>query len=79
MAVGGFNGTDPAPTLEQFQQDVAQGRIHYFVGGAGADTAGSATGGSDAAARIAEWVQQTFTATTVDGVTLYDLSGGPTA
>ncbi len=33
MAVGGFNGTDPAPTLAQFQADVADGRIHYFVGG----------------------------------------------
>ncbi|GAA4547044.1 glycosyltransferase family 39 protein [Pseudonocardia xishanensis] len=79
MAVGGFNGTDPSPTLEQFQQDVAQGRIHWFVGGAGADRGGSSTGGSDAAARIAEWVRQTFTARTVDGVTLYDLSGGTTA
>ena len=33
MAVGGFNGTDPAPTLEQFQQYVADGKIHYFIGG----------------------------------------------
>ncbi len=33
MAVGGFNGTDPSPTLEQFQADVAAGRIHYFIRG----------------------------------------------
>ena len=32
------------------------------------------SGGSDAAVRIAEWVEATFPATTVDGVTLYDLS-----
>ena len=32
MAIGGFNGTDPAPTLAQFEQYVAQGRIHYFLG-----------------------------------------------
>ena len=31
MAVGGFNGTDPAPTLAEFQRDVADGRIHYFI------------------------------------------------
>ncbi|SDF65086.1 glycosyltransferase family 39 protein [Pseudonocardia oroxyli] len=77
MAVGGFNGTDPSPTLAQFQQDVSRGEIHWFVGGA--IMGGTATGGSDAAARIAEWVQQNFAATTVDGVTLYDLSGGTTA
>ena len=29
MAIGGFNGSDPAPTLEQFQQLVAEGRIHW--------------------------------------------------
>ena len=33
MAVGGFNGTDPAPTLEEFQSYVAARRIHYFIGG----------------------------------------------
>ena len=78
MAVGGFNGTDPAPTLAQFQQYVTAGRIHWFVGGAGMSgmsRGGSDTGGSDAAARIAEWVQRSFTPQTVDGVTLYDLSG----
>ena len=33
MAIGGFNGTDPTPTLAQFQQYVADGDIHYFIGG----------------------------------------------
>ena len=79
MAVGGFNGTDPSPTLTAFQQYVARGEIHWFVGGSGADRGGSNTGGSDEAARIAQWVQQNFTPTTVDGVTLYDLSTGTTA
>jgi len=31
MAIGGFIGTDPAPTLTQFQADVAAGRVHYFI------------------------------------------------
>ncbi|NUS62411.1 MAG: glycosyl transferase [Saccharothrix sp.] len=72
MAVGGFNGTDPAPTLEEFQELVRSGRIHYFLGGAmmPAET------GSDAAERIAEWVAETFTATTVDDVDVYDLTAG---
>ena len=29
MALGGFSSGDPAPTLEQFQTYVADGRIHY--------------------------------------------------
>ncbi|MEU8633356.1 glycosyltransferase family 39 protein [Amycolatopsis sp. NPDC048633] len=71
LAVGGFNGTDPYPTLEQFQQYVASGRIHYFLGD-GMTMQGSS--GSDAAQQIAEWVASTYQATTVDGVTVYDLT-----
>ena len=80
MAVGGFNGTDPAPTLEEFQQLVAQGRVHWFVGastggGRGGGLLGNtASGGSDESRRISEWVAATFTPVTVDGTTLYDLS-----
>ncbi|NUT46781.1 MAG: glycosyltransferase family 39 protein, partial [Saccharothrix sp.] len=72
MAVGGFNGTDPAPTLAQFQELVRSGRIHYFLGGAGMPAAT----GSDESERIAEWVADTFTATTVDDVDVYDLTAG---
>ncbi|MEU7898337.1 glycosyltransferase family 39 protein [Nonomuraea sp. NPDC049152] len=78
MAVGGFNGTDPAPTLADFQRYAKEGKIHYFVGGGmgmGRRT-GVTTGGSDDAARIAAWVQENFTARTVGGVTLYDLTAG---
>jgi hypothetical protein len=32
--------------------------------------------GSDASQRIADWVAQTFTATEVDGVDVYDLTAG---
>jgi hypothetical protein len=72
MALGGFNGTDPSPTLAEFRSYVASGRIHYFLGGAAMSS--SSTGGSDTAAQIAEWVADNFTASTVDGVTVYDLS-----
>ena len=77
LAVGGFNGTDPAPTLEQFQQLIADGRIHWFVGDAGRTMLGDpSSGGSDQARRIAEWVSATFSPVTVDGSVLYDLSVG---
>jgi 4-amino-4-deoxy-L-arabinose transferase-like glycosyltransferase len=71
MAIGGFNGSDPAPTLAQFQQLVAEGRIHYFLGGG---RMGGSMGGSDAARQISAWVQDNFTATTVGGATVYDLT-----
>ncbi|MET9606516.1 glycosyltransferase family 39 protein [Streptomyces sp. NPDC006512] len=36
MAIGGFNGSDPSPTLEQFQAYVKSGRIHWFIAQPGA-------------------------------------------
>jgi 4-amino-4-deoxy-L-arabinose transferase-like glycosyltransferase len=72
MAIGGFNGSDPSPTLAQFEKYVSEGRIHYFIGG----TIGGGNGGSNSSQQIASWVAAHFTALTVDGVTLYDLSGG---
>ncbi|MEV4989579.1 glycosyltransferase family 39 protein [Pseudarthrobacter sp. LMD1-1-1.1] len=71
MAVGGFNGTDPSPTLAQFQDLVARGEIHYFIGGG----AMRSTTGSDAATRIAEWVAANFTSQIVGGTTVYELTG----
>ncbi len=91
MAIGGFNGTDPAPSLATFQKDVAEGRIHYFIsggfggfaaggfggfgrtGGTVRRGAGSPTQTSDASA-ISAWVTSHYTSTTVDGVTVYDLT-----
>lgn len=71
LAVGGFNGTDPYPTLAQFQQYVASGRIHYFLG---EGTSMPGNSGSDAARQITEWVASHHEASTVDGVTVYDLA-----
>ena len=73
MAIGGFNGTDPSPTLAQFQQYVREGKIHYFIAGGG----GFGGGGRAAAAPSSDHrrgSQSNFTATTVGGVTVYDLT-----
>jgi 4-amino-4-deoxy-L-arabinose transferase-like glycosyltransferase len=70
MAIGGFNGSDPSPSLEQFKAYVAEGRIHYYVGG----SVGNSAGGSNDASEIATWVSENFTATTVGGTTVYDLT-----
>jgi 4-amino-4-deoxy-L-arabinose transferase-like glycosyltransferase len=70
MAIGGFNGSDPAPTLAQFQAYVAAKQVRYFIGGG----LPGANGGSNAAQLISAWVQQNFRATTVGGSTIYDLT-----
>lgn len=69
MALGGFNGTDPSPTLAQFQQLVAQKKVHWFI--AASLIAGNS--GSNAAEQIAAWVETNFTAQTVGGATVYQL------
>jgi 4-amino-4-deoxy-L-arabinose transferase-like glycosyltransferase len=74
MAIGGFNGTDPAPSLAQFEQYVSEGKIHYFVGGGGAG--GQSQGGSSDSSAITQWVASHFTAATIGGTTVYDLSTG---
>jgi 4-amino-4-deoxy-L-arabinose transferase-like glycosyltransferase len=125
MAIGGFRGTDPAPSLAQFEKLVSEHKIHYYVagggiggrgfggggggfgggggglgggpaergaGGAGGDPAGRGAGGgfggfggaggpggsSTDAAQISAWVQAHFTAHTVGGMTVYNLTA-PTA
>jgi 4-amino-4-deoxy-L-arabinose transferase-like glycosyltransferase len=132
MAIGGFRGTDPAPSLADFEKLVAAHKIHYYVaggrggggfggagaggafpgrgsgarsdfgdfggpgggaggagtggaGGAGAGGAGGGLGGGGLgggvattdAAQISAWVEAHFTATTVGGMTVYNLSTAP--
>ena len=70
MALGGFNGTDQAPTLAQFKKMVAAHEVHYFIGANG-HTFG---GGSGDAAQITSWVQSHFTKQTAGGEIVYNLT-----
>ncbi|MFJ3940094.1 ArnT family glycosyltransferase [Streptomyces parvus] len=90
MAIGGFNGSDPSPTLAQFKKYVAEGKIHYFVsgggmgGGTGGGTGGEGVGrtgggpggmgGSGTSSQISSWVTENFTEVTVGSATFYDLA-----
>ncbi|MFB7343614.1 ArnT family glycosyltransferase [Streptomyces hydrogenans] len=80
MAIGGFNGSDPSPTLAQFQRYVAEGKIHYFIGSGGGGTeggmggTGGPGGGAGSSSEISAWVQENFTAVTVGSATFYDLT-----
>jgi 4-amino-4-deoxy-L-arabinose transferase-like glycosyltransferase len=71
MAIGGFNGTDPTPTLAQFEKYVSEDKIHYFIASGGF---GFGSSGSSDASQIASWVEDNYTATTIGGVTVYDLA-----
>jgi 4-amino-4-deoxy-L-arabinose transferase-like glycosyltransferase len=72
MAIGGFSGSDPSPTLAQFQAYVKAGLIHYFIAGGGMGGGGGA--GSGVASQITAWVTAHYKATTVGGTTVYDLT-----
>ncbi|MEU1277023.1 glycosyltransferase family 39 protein [Streptomyces sp. NPDC005805] len=74
MAIGGFNGSDPSPTLARFKQYVADGEIHWFIAGGGTGGGTQGPGGGGTSARISAWVQETFTEVTIDGTTFYDLT-----
>jgi len=71
MSLGGFNGSDPWPTLAVFQEYVASGQVHWFIGGGGF---GGQNGGASTTSEISAWVTENFTAQTVGGVTVYDLT-----
>jgi 4-amino-4-deoxy-L-arabinose transferase-like glycosyltransferase len=74
MAMGGFSGGDPAPTLTQLQAYVASAQLRYILVGS------SGRGGPNGASSdITSWV--TTNGTVVESVgngTLYDLSGSVT-
>ncbi|WP_249337750.1 ArnT family glycosyltransferase, partial [Tsukamurella paurometabola] len=66
IAIGGFSGSDPAPTLAQFQQWVRDGKVSYYVASGGFRPGGGKS-------EIQSWVEQNFTATKVGSATVYKL------
>jgi 4-amino-4-deoxy-L-arabinose transferase-like glycosyltransferase len=74
MAIGGFNGTDPSPTLAQFQKYVTDGKVHYFVAGGGMGGGGMGGGSNGTASQITSWVEKNFKKVTVGSAAFYDLT-----
>jgi hypothetical protein len=68
MAMGGFTGTDPAPTLAEFEQWADAGDITYYIAGGGT---GGGPGGQGTASQITAWVESHFKSTTLGGETVY--------
>lgn len=73
MPIGGFNGSDPSPTLAQFQSYVQSGKIHYFLAG-GVGGGGGRSSGSNVAQQITTWVEAHYKKVTIGGSTFYDLT-----
>lgn len=72
MAIGGFNGSDPSPTLAQFKKYVEDGKIHYFISGG---MGGGGMGGDEGtSSQISTWVEDNFKEVTVGSATFYDLT-----
>jgi 4-amino-4-deoxy-L-arabinose transferase-like glycosyltransferase len=67
LPIGGFDGSDPAPTLEQFKKMVAAGEVKYVLSD-GSDFKGNGMNGSksgtSASAEIQSWVTAHFIADT---------------
>ncbi|GAA1203061.1 glycosyltransferase family 39 protein [Pseudonocardia alaniniphila] len=65
MCIGGFSGTDPAPTLDQFQGFVAAREVRYFI---------LPEPSRRFKSPITKWVQANYSDSVVGGQTLYDLT-----
>lgn len=75
IALGGWNGGDPYPTLAGFQDMVSRGKIGYFIeGGAMGGLGGGGMGGRGGNSEVAAWVQANFQARTVGNSTVYQLT-----
>ena len=69
IAIGGFGGSDPAPTLQQFQSYVANHEVAYYIV---SDNKGH--WGADAHSDIADWVSANFAPMKVGSDTVYNLT-----
>lgn len=70
LPVGGFNGSSPFPTLDQFREYVRTGQVRYYlVRSDDEDISAEASFADD----ITSWVETEFTARTTGKVELYDL------
>jgi 4-amino-4-deoxy-L-arabinose transferase-like glycosyltransferase len=80
MALRGFSGSDPWPTLAKFQELVTAGKVRYLLVGGGSPAGSSGAGAGDAYSDIEQWVAQHGTvvppskyAGVSQGSTLYQL------
>jgi 4-amino-4-deoxy-L-arabinose transferase-like glycosyltransferase len=71
ISIGGWSGTDPSPTLAQFERYVATGQVRYLIASGGMAMGGGSAG---VAAQITKWVAAHYKKITIGGQAVYDLS-----
>jgi hypothetical protein len=77
IALGGWDGSDPSPTLAEFQKYVRDGKIRYLISGGngmGRGGMGGSGEGTSATSQITSWVTAHYQSTTVGSSTVYDLT-----
>ncbi len=71
MAIGGFSGQGGELSLAQFERYVAAGDVRYYIA---SGSGGGGPGGGGSSSAITSWVKAHYTAVTIGGQTLYDLT-----
>lgn len=74
VTIGGFGGSDPAPTVTQMAQMVQDGELKYVLVSSGGGRGGAGGPGSGGSSALNEWVTahgKAVTDVTVSGGTLY--------
>jgi 4-amino-4-deoxy-L-arabinose transferase-like glycosyltransferase len=77
MAMGGFTGSDPTPTLDQLKSYIASGQLRFVLAGSSGLGGGAAGGPGGGTSEATTWVTATCKAVTIGGATssLYDCAG----
>ncbi|MDR3665175.1 MAG: glycosyltransferase family 39 protein [Mycobacterium sp.] len=74
IAIGGFGGKDPAPTLQQFQSYVANHELTYYVLPDPKNDDHPSFFDNNSHSDITDWVKANFTSTHVGTDTVYNLT-----
>jgi 4-amino-4-deoxy-L-arabinose transferase-like glycosyltransferase len=74
MAIGGFSGTDPVPSLSQFQQYVADHRVTYYIAVHDEHDGEPGTPPRRQHTDIEDWVAAHYAPVKVGDVTVYNLT-----
>lgn len=72
MSVGGFNGSTPFPTVNQFIDYAQTGQIRYYILRTDSQDIAAEAGFAD---DVTAWVRANFTPTIIGDIELYDLQG----
>jgi 4-amino-4-deoxy-L-arabinose transferase-like glycosyltransferase len=73
MAIGGFSGRDPVPTLSQFQQYVANHRVTYYL--VANDDQDHPSSWNRQHSDVTDWVVENYPPVRIGDYTVYDLTG----